>query len=332
MYRILAIVMVLIVVSTATATIVYPPVKYGQQVTIYFELYGATDANTAYGTAPAADDVYISKDGGALARATNAVTDLGRFMSLVLTATEMQAATVCIDVNDETSPKAYGDELIVVPTFGHASALQAFDLDDANPIVDVNAWSLDPVTMATVFSDPATSEEQAAALVAALATTTTQVNTIATDTGTTLPALIGTPVASVSGDIATVLTAAQAAQTAGEKLDTASELRTLLTGGNVEVATEPNLTTAAASALAAKTAAEKIDTNTELRTLLVGSDAALPSATDVNDVEVKVDTLTTNVAAIDPNSMLSAPLADYNTTGTFGWLINRIWSKLQSLL
>lgn len=132
MKRIVTVVAVAMVIAgSALATIVYPSVKYGQQVTVFFELYDSNSPWRAYGTAPASDDVYIRKDGGAAARATNSVTDLGRYMSLVLTATEMQAAVVTVDVNDETSPKAYGDELIVIPTHGHASALNAVDLDDS---------------------------------------------------------------------------------------------------------------------------------------------------------------------------------------------------------
>lgn len=118
--------------TVATATIVYPPLKYGTQTTIYFGLYDSNSPWRAYDTAPAANDVYLLKDGGTPARTTNAVTRLGNgVFTLTLTATEMSAKTVVVDVNDHDDPPLYGDEQIVIPTFGHASALQPFDLASA---------------------------------------------------------------------------------------------------------------------------------------------------------------------------------------------------------
>jgi len=64
--------------TAASATIVYPPVKYGQEVTIYFGLYDSNSPWRNYATAPAAGDVHVFQDGASEARAANAVTDLGR--------------------------------------------------------------------------------------------------------------------------------------------------------------------------------------------------------------------------------------------------------------
>ena len=137
----------LLFVGMCSATIVYPPVKYGQQVTVYFSIYDSNSPWQYYETAPAADDVYVRKDGGAAARATNAVTDLDHTMSLVLTAAEMQAAIVTVDINDETSPAVYGSETIIIPTFGNASALQEFDLD-------VSSATLVSNMAAAILADP----------------------------------------------------------------------------------------------------------------------------------------------------------------------------------
>jgi len=87
--------------------------------------------------------------------------------------------------------------------------------------------------------------------------------------------------ASIDANMATVITAV-------EKIDTNSELRTLLYGSDTAGATATALSTASGYASDAKTAAEKIDTNTELRTLLYGSDTA--GATAANQSTIIADT------------------------------------------
>jgi hypothetical protein len=118
-----------------------PPVKYGQQFTFYFNVFSSSDPNRFYATAPASADVHIIKDGGAAENPTNSITDLGKTFSLVLTATEMQAAVVIVEVNDATAAAAYMDESWAIPTYGNTSALNAFDLDDATPPADVTLWT-----------------------------------------------------------------------------------------------------------------------------------------------------------------------------------------------
>lgn len=114
-----------------------PPVKYGQQFTFYFNVFSSSDPNRFYATAPASADVHIIKNGGAAANPTNSITDLGKTFSLVLTATEMTAAVIIVEVNDLTPAAAYMDESWLIPTYGDASALSAFNLDDAEPNVNV---------------------------------------------------------------------------------------------------------------------------------------------------------------------------------------------------
>ncbi len=115
-----------------------PPKKYGVQTTIYFTLVDSNSPWRVYETAPAAADVHVFQDGASEAQATNAVTDLGRSFSLVLTATEMTAALVTVDVNDASAPPLFGDTVLYLPTFGHASAFYPVDWSDSVPPVDVS--------------------------------------------------------------------------------------------------------------------------------------------------------------------------------------------------
>ena len=80
----------------------------------------------------ASGDIKIMKDEGAEATSTNGFTDEGNGYSLVLSATEMQAARIVVYIIDQTATKAWLDKSIVIETYGHASAQHAFDLDAAN--------------------------------------------------------------------------------------------------------------------------------------------------------------------------------------------------------
>jgi hypothetical protein len=104
--------------------------KYGESATILFPLidYGAQDFEATPVTF-AAGDTKISKDEGAFANTTNNPTHEGMGMySLVLTATEMQAARLMVTLVD-TATKAWEDQAIIISTYGNASAQHAFDLD-----------------------------------------------------------------------------------------------------------------------------------------------------------------------------------------------------------
>ena len=83
----------------------------------------------------AAGDVKISKDGGAFANLTTlpAVTPAsGEFVEIALSATEMQAARIAIKFIDQTAPKEWEDQAVLIETYGHASAAHEFDLDTAS--------------------------------------------------------------------------------------------------------------------------------------------------------------------------------------------------------
>jgi len=110
--------------------------KYGVETTLNFQLYetDATDLKTD--AAHASGDTKIMKDEGAEANTTNGFTDEGQGYSIVLTATEMQAARIVVYVVDQGT-KAWLDTALVVETYGNASAMHAFDLDTAMAATDI---------------------------------------------------------------------------------------------------------------------------------------------------------------------------------------------------
>jgi len=107
--------------------------KYGVSTTINFHVYDVDGIDLNETATIGTADIDIMKDQGAEAPSTNAATDEGRGYSLVLTATEMQAAVVTLYIVD-TATKVWLDEVITIETYGNASAQHAFDLDDANPL------------------------------------------------------------------------------------------------------------------------------------------------------------------------------------------------------
>src|SRR3990167_7553550 len=107
--------------------------KYGQALTIEFPvlvLNGGGFAATGDWT-PATGDTKVSKSAGAVANTTNnpsAVTGTGSVLwTLTLTATEMQSERETVQIVDA----ALEDTVIIIHTYGNASALHAVDLDES---------------------------------------------------------------------------------------------------------------------------------------------------------------------------------------------------------
>ena len=103
--------------------------KYGVQTTIDFALFETDGVDFKVDAAHASGDTKIMKDEGAEANTTNGFTDEGQGYSIVLTATEMQAARIVVYIVDQGT-KAWLDTSIVIETYGNASAMHALDLDD----------------------------------------------------------------------------------------------------------------------------------------------------------------------------------------------------------
>jgi hypothetical protein len=79
----------------------------------------------------ATGDVKVSKNGGAFANLTTlpTVTPAGDTSVRVdLSATEMQAARIVVRFIDQTNPKEWEDQELLIETYGHASAQLPIDL------------------------------------------------------------------------------------------------------------------------------------------------------------------------------------------------------------
>jgi len=108
--------------QSASGDVWLPPAKYATEYTLYFGVYDSNSPWRNYETAPEANDIHVFQDGASEARAANAVTDIGRSFKIVLTAGEMTARVVTVDINDATAEPAFGDETFYIPTYGHNSA------------------------------------------------------------------------------------------------------------------------------------------------------------------------------------------------------------------
>ena len=110
--------------------------KYGVETTINFVLFEIDGVDFRVDAADSGANCSVMKDEGAEATCENDFTDEGTGYSLVLTATEMQAARIVVYVIDAAT-KVWLDTSIIVETYGNASAMHAFDLDLAEQTVDV---------------------------------------------------------------------------------------------------------------------------------------------------------------------------------------------------
>lgn len=92
--------------------------KYGVQTTFYFAFEDAADAETPFvGAAPVVGDIWLSKDGGAPANATNAMTAIGNGVySWVATAAEMQATRLNVNVYDATASAIFLPIAVLIKT------------------------------------------------------------------------------------------------------------------------------------------------------------------------------------------------------------------------
>ncbi len=108
------------------------PMKYG--VADVIQGIPLIEAGTPdYKASPtlASGDVKISKDGGTLANLNTlpVVTPASSAdVKIILSDVEIQCKQAVITFIDQTSPKEWEDNRIIIHTFGHADAQQAFDL------------------------------------------------------------------------------------------------------------------------------------------------------------------------------------------------------------
>ena len=102
--------------------------KYGVAATIDFELY-EPDGVDLYSAALAAADVEVQTDGGDFAQSDNASATEDGTYSVLVSAAELTGARVVVKIVDAPT-KAYLDKIIIIETYGNASAQFAFDLDE----------------------------------------------------------------------------------------------------------------------------------------------------------------------------------------------------------
>jgi len=135
MKRILPLILALLLSSPAWAC-EHISRLYATQTTVDFCLFvtdatvGAVKLETA---AHASGDTYLMKDEGNEANTTNAFTDEGSCYSIVLTASEMTAARITLNIEDQGT-KTWADKCITIDTYGNASA------QHATPAVDSSGY------------------------------------------------------------------------------------------------------------------------------------------------------------------------------------------------
>ncbi len=112
--------------------------KYGVQTTIHFVLYEVDGVDLRVDAVDAGADCTIMKDEGAETTCANDFADEGTGYSLVISATEMEAAEIMVYIVD-TATKVWLDEALKIETYGNASAMHAMDLDITVPTVGENA-------------------------------------------------------------------------------------------------------------------------------------------------------------------------------------------------
>ncbi|MFH0981812.1 MAG: hypothetical protein V2A79_09765 [Planctomycetota bacterium] len=155
--------------------------------------------------------------------------------------------------------------------------------NDAIGATEIANGAIDAATFASaaIAADAIATDAIGAAEIAANAITASEISAGATDEiADTVHATMDAN-STIASNVTAILTDTAA-------MDSASELRTLLVGSNLELATEANLT-----AVLADTAA--MDTAAELRTLLAGAD--LEIATEANLTAVLADTSAMDTAA-----------------------------------
>ncbi len=102
--------------------------KYGEQAIIDFTLFDTNNENFKTDATHETGDTKISKDEGGEINTTNGFVDNGTGYSLTLSAAEMSAKRIFVPIVDQYN-KQWRDEYLMIETFGHTDAQQAFNLD-----------------------------------------------------------------------------------------------------------------------------------------------------------------------------------------------------------
>ena len=104
--------------------------RYATAATLQVPLQEAGSLDPATGATFVAGDVKLSKDGGALANVATLPVEspaASGLYTLSLSAAEMSAARLTVLIADQTVPKDFENRIILLETFGHASAQHPYD-------------------------------------------------------------------------------------------------------------------------------------------------------------------------------------------------------------
>lgn len=96
--------------------------KYGEATTINFSLVETDGVDLKIDAVHASGDTKIMKDEGAEANTASGFVDEGQGYSLALSATEMEAARITINIIDQGTKAWLDPKAITIETYGHASA------------------------------------------------------------------------------------------------------------------------------------------------------------------------------------------------------------------
>lgn len=118
--------------------------KWGQSAYVEFPLIKRDYVDFSGGLSFASGDVKLSLDRAAFANSTNLPTDEGYgFYSLSLTSGELGCSNLMISIQDQSSPKLFEDQALIIDTYGNTNAEHAFDLDSSSvPVSDKTGFSL----------------------------------------------------------------------------------------------------------------------------------------------------------------------------------------------
>lgn len=109
--------------------------KYGVQTTVYFPLLGLGVMDFTGAAVHVVGDSVRTLDGAAFGNTANAFVHEGNGLySLILSVAEMQCEILSVLIIDQTAPKVWEDQALLVQTYGNANASFAFDLDTATVV------------------------------------------------------------------------------------------------------------------------------------------------------------------------------------------------------
>lgn len=118
--------------------------KYGVATTIDFELYKLDGTGLKIDATSATGDITLYRDEANVETLdADAFVDEGAVYSLALSQAEMTAGRIIICIVDQSSPQVWLDKVLIVETYGNASAQHPFDLGTATQ--NVNVASIDNI-------------------------------------------------------------------------------------------------------------------------------------------------------------------------------------------